>query len=165
MHMHMHMHMHMSHAHVHVQHVHAHDMCMQSCRGSSRSRAVRTGYAYWPPAYCTYLRQGQLAPRVGGVGGGAPTSGVLCRTRTVYRLTGGAKGLPSVILGVHPDGAATARVAVGERLLAVNGQPVTDHDAASQLLRAATGEVASYVETSLPEARQFRPPASPASAR
>ena len=55
--------------------------------------------------------------------------------------TGGAKGLPSVILGVRPDGAAAARVAVGERLLAINGAPVTDHDAASQLLRASTGEV------------------------
>jgi len=60
----------------------------------------------------------------------------------VLGTTGGAKGLPSVILGVRPGGAAAAaRVAVGERLLAINGAPVTDHDAASQLLRASMGEV------------------------
>ena len=55
--------------------------------------------------------------------------------------TGGAMGLPSVVLGVRPGGAAAACVAVGERLLAINGEPVTDHEAASQLLREATGEV------------------------
>ena len=55
--------------------------------------------------------------------------------------TGGAKGLPSVVLGVRPGGAAAECVAVGERLLAINGEPVTDHEAASQLLREAMGEV------------------------
>ena len=82
---------------------------------------------------------------------------------TVHRVTtGGAKGLPSVILGVHPDGAAAAaRVAVGERLLAINGAPVTDHDTASQLLRAATGEVVRYVEESRPEASANLPSSTP----
>jgi S1-C subfamily serine protease len=78
-------------------------------------RTVRARYAYQSRAYIT------------------------CRVRGT---TGGAKGLPSVILGVRPDGAAAAAsVAVGERLLAINGAPVTDHEAASQLLRASTGEV------------------------
>ena len=71
--------------------------------------------------------------------GGTPVSvGRTCRVRGT---TGGAKGLPSVVLGVRPGGTAAACVAVGERLLAINGEPVTDHEAASQLLRAATGEV------------------------
>ena len=64
-------------------------------------------------------------------------------TKTGLTL-GGTKGLPAVILGVSLDGAAAKACptpTVGERLLAVNGTPVVDHDAASQLLRAATGEV------------------------
>jgi len=59
----------------------------------------------------------------------------------VRGTTGGAKGLPSVVLGVRPGGAAATCVAVGERLLAINGEPVTNHEAASELLRAATGKV------------------------
>ena len=46
-----------------------------------------------------------------------------------------------MVLGVRPGGAAAECVAVGERLLAINGEPVTNHEAASQLLREATGEV------------------------
>ena len=70
---------------------------------------------------------------------GTPAS--VGRTCRVCGTTGGAKGLPSVVLGVRPGGAAAECVAVGERLLAINGEPVTDHEAASQLLREAMGEV------------------------
>ena len=70
---------------------------------------------------------------------GTPAS--VGRTCRVCGTTGGAKGLPSVVLGVRPGGAAAECVAVGERLLAINGEPVIDHEAASQLLREATGEV------------------------
>ena len=70
---------------------------------------------------------------------GTPAS--VGRTCRVCGTTGGAKGLPSVVLGVRPGGAAAECVAVGERLLAINGEPVTNHEAASQLLREATGEV------------------------
>ena len=70
--------------------------------------------------------------------------------------TGGAKGLPSVVLGVRPGGVAAACVAVGERLLAINGEPVTNHEAASQLLRAATGEVVPpHANSTLPARPQL----------
>ena len=72
--------------------------------------------------------------------------------------TGGAKGLPSVVLGVRPGGVAAACVAVGERLLAINGEPVTNHEAASQLLRAATGEVCARRRDAEPFGRQLPHP-------
>ena len=86
-------------------------------------------------------------------------------TKTGLTL-GGDEALPPAILGVSPNGVAAAKVVVGERLLAVNGVAVTGHDAASQLLRAATGEVLLLVAPADAEStRAVREATQPASQR
>ena len=72
-------------------------------------------------------------------------------TKSGIRLQG-SDGPPTIV-SLNPEGVAADVLAAGERLLAVNGEIVTGHEAGTQMLKSAVGEAGRKCWHSSP----FRP--------
>ena len=70
---------------------------------------------------------------------------------------------PPKIVSIAPDGiAAAAKLSVGQYVLAIDGKPVNGHEACTDMLRKAIGEITLLVAPPAGNHSYLRPPAPPA---